>query len=199
MKIFIIRHGETNKNITQTVHHKGDLEDLNELGIAQISKAAKSLINSRITTIYSSNELRAKHSAQILTDTLQCKQTPIQGFEERDWGLYSDKPWPEIKAILDPLTIDERFNFTPPNGESWKQFEQRLADALNEVIHQSSEESIVIVTHAGAIRALIPYLLHIPREESFKYDPSNASITEFEYDGRTFTNIRVNDVSHLEG
>jgi broad specificity phosphatase PhoE len=39
---------------------------------------------------------------------------------------------------------------------------------------------LVIITHGGVIRALMPYLLGVPKEESFKYDPPNASITIFE-------------------
>lgn len=55
----------------------------------------------------------------------------------------------------------------------------------------------MVVSHGGAIRALMPHLLGVPKEESFKYDPDNASLAIFEYDGDNFIKKTVNDTSHL--
>ena len=55
-----------------------------------------------------------------------------------------------------------------------------------------------MVTHGGAIRALLPFLLDVPKEESFKYDPENASITIFDYSDNNFTKVMINDASHLK-
>jgi broad specificity phosphatase PhoE len=61
--------------------------------------------------------------------------------------------------------------FLPPQGESRQQFETRLINSLTTLIRQNSKDNLVIITHGGAIRALMPYLLGVPKEESFKYDP----------------------------
>ncbi len=56
---------------------------------------------------------------------------------------------------------------------------------------------MAIVTHGGAIRALIPYLLDIPKEESFKYDPGNGSLSVFEATNDSFRQKIINDTTHL--
>lgn len=197
MKIFFIRHGETNKNIGNKLHEKGDVETLNEIGVEQIKKTGEVLKNSNISVIFCSKELRAQRSSEILSNILECPSIPVDGFEERDWGIYANRPWSEVKEVLDPLTLEERYQYIPPEGESWKASEERLIKALREAIKNGNGENICIVTHGGAIRILMPYLLNAPIEETFKYDPANASITEFNYEGKTFRSERIDDISHL--
>jgi probable phosphoglycerate mutase len=197
MKIFFIRHGETDKNIGNKLHEKGDIETLNETGIEQIEKTGEVLKNAHISVIFCSKELRAQKSSEILSHILECPSIPVDGFEERNWGIYSNRPWSEVKEVLDPLTLEERYNYVPPEGESWKASEERLINALQESIKKGDGGNIGIVTHGGAIRILMPYLLNAPIEETFKHDPANASITEFDYDGKTFVSDRVDDTSHL--
>jgi broad specificity phosphatase PhoE len=197
MKIFLIRHGETEKNTSNILHKKGDIERLNEIGKQQIEKTAEILKAKDILKVFCSKEIRAQESADILSNILDCPSIPIDGLEERNWGIYSNRPWSDVKEILDPMTLDERYTYTPPEGESWKSFEERLIHAINNSIKESEGGNIVILTHGGAIRALMPYLLGVSKEESFKYDPQNASITEFEYIDSSFKNIRIDDTSHL--
>mgnify|MGYP001597684081 CR=1 FL=1 len=49
----------------------------------------------------------------------------------------------------------------------------------------------------GAIRALMPFLLGVPKEESYAYDPDNASLTIFDFDENRFTQVAINDTSHV--
>lgn len=197
MKIFIIRHGETEKNKKNVLHEKYDTASLSDLGREQIKLTANILKNEDIAQIFFSNEARAKESAQIISNTLDCLSTNLEGVEERNWGIYSNKPWSEVAVVLNPLSFEERFEYIPEGGESWKAFENRLVAALNHAISVSKGKNIAIVTHGGAIRALMPYLLDVDRKESYKYDPANASITEFEYEEGKFSPIKVDDISHL--
>jgi broad specificity phosphatase PhoE len=88
--------------------------------------------------------------------------------------------------------------YTPPNGESWQSFETRLIKTLSGLLEKHPNEAIVIVSHGGAIRALMPYLLGIGKEESFKHNPDNASITVFDHDEQVFSQQLANDTSHLK-
>jgi YD repeat-containing protein len=44
----------------------------------------------------------------------------------------------------------------------------------------------------------MPTLLGVSKEESYKYDPDNASISVFDFDGNKFTKVVYNDTSHLK-
>ena len=196
-KLIFIRHGETEKNLNDNLHAVNDPEILNAIGRDQMKKTAievKTLLSSKI---YTSKEQRAIESAQILSGELGIPIEKIEGVQERNWGVFTGKPWNEVKTVLDPLSLDERYEYIPPEGESWRVFESRLVAAIKKIVKHNKDKTIIVVTHGGAIRALMPYLLGVSREESFKYDPDNASLTVFDFENGKFTKILVNNTSHL--
>jgi len=117
--------------------------------------------------------------------------------KERNWGEFSGKPFLEIKKVLDPLTLDERYGYIPPKGESWKDAEKRLTDCVKNVVETNAGKVVGIVTHGGSIRILMPYLLGTPIEETFKHDPKNASLSVFNIKDGKITTIALDDVAHL--
>lgn len=188
-KLILLRHGETNKNLDNALHLTDDDAQLNETGILQIEKVAQELKDYSPDIVYSSREKRSLESARILAQTLGVPMLELDNMHERNWGEFSGQPWSEVEKILNPMGLDERYNYIPPGGESWKTFEERLIHAVTKVTTENPDKVILIVTHGGAIRALMPYLLNKPKEESFKYDPKNASFVVFEYDGTQFKQL----------
>jgi alpha-ribazole phosphatase len=175
-KLILVRHGETNTNVGGKLHVRDDPRGLNEHGRHQMERVLNRLREFAPEHIYSSRERRSIESAEIVSRGFGLPVHVVDGLAERSWGVLAGRPWSEIKAVLDPLTLDERYNYEPLQGESWKSFEQRLLDTLELILRQNSG-TVVLVTHAGAIRALMPHLLGLPKEESFRYDPANASVT----------------------
>lgn len=196
-KIILVRHGETSKNLNNKIHDNLDPEELNDNGVIQIQKTAKILEKYNPTVVYSSKEKRAIQSANIISANLNIQLKEIDNLQERNWGQLSGKPWSEIQAILDPLSLEERFTYIPPKGESWQTFESRLIVAVDSISDNHLNETFVIVTHGGVIRVLMPYLLGAPKEESFNYDPTNASITIFEKNNNQFKPVMINNTDHL--
>lgn len=194
-KLILVRHGETSKNVKGRLHSTNDSEILNENGIAQMQKVADRLKEYSVFKIYCSKESRAVESADLLSKSLKIPKTIIDGLQERNWGEFSGKPWSTVQKVLDPMSLEERYTYVPKNGESWESFEKRLVGSIEKVIDK--ENTIVVVTHGGAIRALMPYLLRVPKEESFKYDPGNASLTIFDYDGENYNIETIDDSRHL--
>lgn len=194
-KLILVRHGETEKNVVGSLHAADDPENLNEKGKLQMRKTAQRLAKFLPSMVYSSKEKRALESTHILCEVLGITSRAINGMQERNWGVFTGKSWDEVKKVLDPMTLEERYNYLPQGGESWKEFETRLIKAIKKVLDK--DKNVVVVTHGGAIRALMPYLLKVPKEESFKYDPDNASLTIFDYHKNGFKNVVVNDTSHL--
>jgi broad specificity phosphatase PhoE len=95
------------------------------------------------------------------------------------------------------MSFYERYNFVPPRGESWKEAETRLIKTFNKLISENEGKTFILVTHGGAIRILMPILLGVEKEESYKYDPDNSSISIFDYQNGKFSKIVYNDTSHL--
>lgn len=196
-RLILIRHGETDKNIAGRVHSSHDPEELNEAGKQQLLQTVQRLKELSPVKIYSSKEKRAVQSAELLAQGLGLSTEAIDDMQERDWGELSGMAWSEIKATLDPMTLEERYTYIPPQGESWKEVEERLITVIGKILNDCPDKTVVVVTHGGAIRILMPYLLGAPKEESFKYDPDNASLTIFDHENGKFISVTVNDTSHL--
>lgn len=196
-KLILIRHGETNINAIGKLHASNDTEMLNSIGITQMKKVADALVQYSPHKIFASKEKRAQESATIIAKELCVPVVAVDGLEERNWGEFSQKSYEEIRPFLESLSNEERYTFVPPNGESWEVCERRLIKTVQGIIQDNTNENVAIVTHGGAIRILMPFLLNTSIEETYKHDPRNASLTIFDITKDGFAKIKLDDISHL--
>lgn len=197
-RLIFIRHGQTDENLGDTLHiHTENEKGLNKTGIQQIQKVAEVCRENNVDVVFCSSENRALESAEIITKALGL-QPPIVLPEllERNWGDWEGKPWDEVQKDLDTLTLEDRYTFLPPHGESWQQMEKRLKVGLQKLM-DSEGKNIVVVTHGGALRGLMPVLKNAPKQTSFIYQFHNASATIFDYVDGQYKEVAVNDTSHL--
>lgn len=198
MKVLFIRHGQTIINVDGKIHKVDDDAGLTELGKKQAEILVEVCKREGVGAIYSSPELRALETARIIGEKLGVKPITESGLAERDWGDWSDQTWEEIKQRLETMSIKERFSSIPPRGESWEEMERRLVDAMNKIVTHLYKV-VAIVTHSGAMRALMPVLHGKPKDISFKYEFHNGSITIFNYENEQWYPVRENDMSHFAG
>ena len=187
--IILVRHGETEKNTRGELHTIDDAEFLNKTGVKQVKKTASKLKKFSPVMVYSSKGRRAIDSGKIIAKELGILFETVRGMQERDWGKFSGKTWEEVEKILQKMSLEERYLYRPPHGESWKEFENRLIRAITKILSHNKDKTVVVVSHGGAIRALMPYLLDMPREESFKYNPENASFAVFSHQNGKFSQV----------
>ena len=197
-KLVLVRHGETKINVKRKLHVASDPEKLTKKGRDQIKITAKYLSNLNPVKVYCSKEKRAGESAEIISKICNVPLLKMNGLEERNWGDFSNKTWEEIKEVLEPMSLEERYNYVPPKGESWREVEERIIKTIDRILKDNQGKVVTVVSHAGTIRILMPYLLKAPKEETFKHDPDNASITIFDYSKGKFKKERINDTSHLK-
>lgn len=196
MRLTFIRHCETDLNASGMLHTIKDPIGLNRCGREQATYVVSALQKHNHEIIFSSPEKRAIETAEILAGGLDLNVETIPELRERNWGEWSDKAWDDIKHDLNAMTVDERYAFVPPGGESWEQVEKRGRQALRQIT-DSRAKDVIIVTHGGTLRILMPVLTGAPLESSFQYDFYNCSITIFNWDGKKFHEVWVNDISHF--
>lgn len=64
-------------------------------------------------------------------------------------------PTPKAYALF-PL-LDRDTNFTPPNGESFKQMQVRVLESLFEIDSQHADNTILLVAHSGTMAAIVAH------------------------------------------
>lgn len=197
MEILLGRHGETDRNIQGLTHFKYDEIGLNDFGKAQAERMSESAVEHAATALFTSPELRARETADIIGTRIGITPQVVGDLLERDWGDWNGRPWSEIEAKLENMSLRERYEFTPPNGESWSGMSTRLRRAIDKIVETTSD-NVMIVTHGGALRALVPSLKGENLERSLHYSFDNASITLFTYStSQGYTLKFENSTSHL--
>jgi broad specificity phosphatase PhoE len=105
MKLLFIRHGETTINEQGKVRALNDSAMLTKKGKQQIRSVIPICSNHLVEHIYCSPEPRAVESAHIIS---AANHTPVEflpELRERNWGIWAEKPWGEIKKMLDDKTL----------------------------------------------------------------------------------------------
>ncbi|WP_027631960.1 alpha-ribazole phosphatase [Clostridium hydrogeniformans] len=182
MKLFLIRHGQTDWNLKEKIQGSCDIE-LNETGIKQAEKLSNKLLekNYRFSKIYSSPQRRALKTSEILSEATNVDYISIKELEEINFGQWEGLSWTEVKEQY-PVEYKEWYinrRYTkPPKGESYQEMLERVVTALHKIINENDD--VVVVTHSAIIMCLQCYITNTPFDEMMKFKTDNAVITEID-------------------
>jgi broad specificity phosphatase PhoE len=88
-------------------------------------------------------------------------------------GLAFEELSPELQRGL----LEEPLRVRFPGGESWDELRERVMAALDEIAARHPDETVAVVTHAGAIRAALATWLLLPDEAVFRVELDLGSLT----------------------
>jgi alpha-ribazole phosphatase/probable phosphoglycerate mutase len=123
----------------------------------------------------------------------RCKEFAAFWAQQRALPLHVDSAWTEIAfGAWDGKTADQidlqfpgalaayyadPITNTPANGEPYQEFIFRIQQAWEQTITEFAGQRLLLVTHAGPIRALLSNLLMITPQNSFHIDVPHACLT----------------------
>ncbi|MBP2832968.1 alpha-ribazole phosphatase [Aquimarina sp. U1-2] len=160
MEIYLVRH--TTPNI-----EKGICYGQSDIGItdsfqAEVDNIHRQIPIHDIDKVYSSPLQRCK----LLAKTFNREIKFDDRLKELNFGDWELLPWEAIDSKeLDPWMKDF-VTIQVPNGESYVMLQKRIVDFYTS-LNLLSNEKIVIILHAGPMRALISYLREIDLKDSF--------------------------------
>lgn len=176
MKIYVIRHGETNVNLEMRINSIND-DDLNETGILQAKEVGKKMVGLDYDFIIASPLTRTQHTAKLLNTKnkeIFCDNRLI----ERNAGIYTKKPIKDIDS-------NDWWNLFPKqdykDAETVKNVLNRVYNFLDEIKKTYKNKNIVLVTHGGTSKAITCYFKGIPKNGDLEaYSHKNCEIHEFD-------------------
>jgi alpha-ribazole phosphatase len=123
--------------------------------------------------MYSSPLQRCKKLANFIHQQLE-HQSPIieeHRLKEMNFGDWEMKEWHEIDRQQSEEWTNDFVNIRVPNGENYRDVYERSVAFWQEMserhLPQESQRNVVIVVaHAGTIRCLLAYCLHIPLQKA---------------------------------
>ena len=155
--IYIIRHGQTEKNRANVLQGRSDIP-LNDSGRQQAEKVKDHFIKAGIhfDLVYTSPLIRAVQTAAIIAEGIP--QVKDERLIEMDYGPYEGMdltdPAPEVMEFF----RDFVHNPAPNGMEPLQAIVVRLGSFLEEIREEAAEKNILISTHAIAMKGALEYL-----------------------------------------
>ncbi len=82
------------------------------------------------------------------------------------------------------MTLEDRYVFKPPNGESWQEFQVRLEEALKDIA-ALKKDVVAVMTHAGCIRVIHAILGVMKNEDTTRFIPVLGECFVLQYEPKT--------------
>jgi probable phosphoglycerate mutase len=198
-EIIFIRHGETEWNSQQRMQGHSN-SDLSSVGQAQIQALGQWMKNVPFDHIYSSDSLRAKQTAEAITQfsghelkiDLRLREKNLGVFE----GLTSEEArerHPEVFSLFktagSKYVIDE--------GESTQQLQDRALEIVDEIRIKHPKERVLLVTHGGLIRVVMKHSLGLSLETPTRFLIRNTGVFRLVWEDKWIVS-QMGGVSHLE-
>ncbi|MCU1439758.1 MAG: histidine phosphatase family protein [Rhodoglobus sp.] len=187
MLLYLVRHGETDWNLTHRIQGSTDVP-LNDTGRQQARTTGRLLARRQWDAIIASPLSRAVETASIIAEEVGLPTpTTLDAIVERNYG--------EAEGLSDP-EIRERFpDETPvPGRESREEVVARVMPALMGIAEEHPGESVLVVSHGGVIRSILNAVDPDNRHGLI----TNGSIHSFSHEHGSFALIAFDDPIEVE-
>ena len=180
MKLYIVRHGQSEWNATHQVCGSTDAP-LTEKGHAQAAETAQIIAaihkEHPIDLIIASPLQRALETGRSIQAA--CGDIPLiidERIKEIDFGESEglstrDQDFQNRKA---------QFPYVHANGESMLRFVHRVYSFLDDIKVRYADKTVLLACHNGIARAAYSYFYSMTNEEFMTYIVKNASVIEYD-------------------
>ncbi|WP_449385077.1 bifunctional RNase H/acid phosphatase [Cellulomonas soli] len=196
--VVLVRHGQTTMTVSRG--YSGSSEPgppLDETGQAQ-ARAAAALVERVGRDLWgdipypgelvASPMVRTQQTAAAISGRLGLPVRTDAGFQEADFGAWQGLTPEQIEAQWPGML--ERWHteadVRPPGGESIEDVGRRLSGALHGLLEAGADRTVVVVSHAVAIRACLGVAMGAQASSwsRLRVAPASVSIVRLYADGR---------------
>jgi probable phosphoglycerate mutase len=199
LTLYLVRHGESEMNVANTLSYKLADGPLTEKGLQQARRVAQRLADHQLDCIYTSPLQRARQTAHCIAEQTGAPVQVVEALREIDCGILDGRGDEEALAIT--REVDRRWEAGEwdvpfPGGETCHQLYDRLSSALNSLVEAHLEGNVAVVGHAGLFGFALPRFCG-RQFESLASLP-NTSVTVLHHHEGQVTCSLWGCVAHLE-
>ncbi|WP_438347357.1 histidine phosphatase family protein [Paenibacillus sp. FA6] len=180
LELVCIRHGRTQWNRDKRYLGHTDIGILEEsqLELLSVKEALKERVFQKV---FCSDLKRCRETLDLIYPTSADQVAFDKRLREMDFGDWEGQTYDQLKhSDMYREWLDNPQTVTPPGGESWGCFQQRLVDFMDSLVCIMKEEdndnpmrSILLVTHGGVIRQLATMTIPDLMFWDFTVDPGS--------------------------
>ncbi len=165
MKLYFVRHGESEANLLREFSNRGLKHGLTEKGRAQALELAQNFKGTPASKIFSSPLLRAVQTTEIFAAALGKPYQLTDALREYDCGVLEGKSdaasWALYDHVLQDWLVDHKWESRIEGGESFLDIKARFVPFIEALLetYQDSAEDLILVGHGGLYRCMLPLVL----------------------------------------
>ncbi len=198
--MLLVRHGTTPTTGKMLPGRAGGLH-LSEKGRAQAAAAAERIaaLTKAPSAVYASPLERTRETAAPIARALGLRVRTAPGLVEVDVGEWTEKPLARLYRAKEWPTV-QRWpgGFRFPGGESFAEMSVRSMDALLALVADHPGETIVAVSHADPIKAIVAAAAGVPLDLMQRITISPCSISAILFTAGGPIVLCVNSTGTLE-
>lgn len=198
--LYIIRHAEAEGNLYRRV--QGHYDSLvTEMGKKQIVALKERFENIHIDAVYSSDLYRTRATAGAIYIPKKLPLNLDPGLREVKMGVWEDTCWAEVER--ESAEDYKNYNSAPHKWnisgcENFYVLSERITGAVKRIAAKHDGQTVSVVTHGGAIRALLCTIMGIPPEQIKRvFYCDNTAVSLLTYKDGELKIEYMNDNSHL--
>lgn len=198
MRIFLIRHGETEWNRQKRLQGHSDTH-LSQEGFRQAISLAEHAPFKHVDAIYSSDLMRAMETANILAEKFNLNVKLMPELRETNYGNWEGRFISELvtespKSFGKFFTDPERCH--PPHGETFLECQARVMIGIREIIANHENQNVIAVSHGAAIRLILGAALDMPIHKMWAIAQFNTALNILRVDDGEFTVETINSIHY---
>ena len=204
MKLYLIRHGQTDWNVEQKIQGHQDIP-LNAVGHSQAAALAEGMKSRPVKQIFSSPQKRAMQTAQAVAEAQNVPVIHLPSLMEIGYGAWEGRTMEEIRNSPDQKLFEDWWKHpatvAPPGGETLAHVDARCRqswEAIKAALREHPAD-VAIVSHGGTLAHLIACLL-AGQPDAKQIIPANVGITTIAWDPQTDRChlLDLNNIDHLK-
>ena len=174
LTLHLVRHGQTNFNAERRVQGQHD-SVLDDVGIAQAEELRSSIEALAPSAVYSSSNVRAKHTADILTANMPIEVECLDSLREIYMGPWQERLWHDVaetETIQFTNFMGQPNRFSIEGAETFAELQTRGVGAIEEIIScecaklssgsTTNALEVLIVSHGAILKTIMAHYANVP-------------------------------------
>ncbi len=194
MTVFhLLRHGEHGL-LGRVLAGRMPGVGMTERGRAEIAAVAERLAGETIAALYSSPLQRTRESAEIVAARLGLPIEFRDDVIELDFGEWTGATFDSIRA--DPrwhAWRTQRSLARIPGGESMREVQRRVVEALMEMGERHHHATVAVVSHGDVIRSALLFALGMPLDYYNRIEVGQGSLSTIRIDADGIRVLAINE------
>ncbi len=192
-RVYLMRHGEVANGGEKRYNGHIDV-DITDRGVEQMHRLAALLAEKPVRAVYSSDLIRSRKGAEIISGRLGLAPIVVRSLRERSVGAWEGMTGEEIRERFPDdyrAWRADLLNYRPPGGECLEDVRTRVLPEYGMIVAAHPDEEIAMLLHGGVNRVILADALGLDPLNLFRIDQSFGALNIIEHYGDGMSVVKL--------